>query len=125
MKIINVDKVAVSDVSKDPLFLGGKVVTQPILEEAHKGDKIQVINVAFAAGARNKFHTHTSEQILIVTQGKGIVATKEKEHTVTPGMVVYVAPLEEHWHGATADSAFSHLSILGDPHKFKNEANNK
>jgi quercetin dioxygenase-like cupin family protein len=119
MKIINVNQVKMRDVSDDPLFFGGKVTTQSVLEEAHEGKKVQVIMVNFAPGARNKLHTHMTEQILIVTEGKGIVATKREEQTVTPGMIVYVAPNEEHWHGATNDSTFSHLSILGDPHKFK------
>jgi quercetin dioxygenase-like cupin family protein len=118
-KIIDIGKVEASDVSKDPLFFGGKVTTQPVLEENHKGNKVQVMMVNFAPGARNKPHTHMSEQILIVTEGKGIVATNDKEHTVTTGMIVYIAPGEEHWHGATKDSAFAHLSILGEPHKFK------
>lgn len=119
MKIINVNQVETHDISADPLFYGGKVTTQPILEEAHEGKRVQVIMVNFAPGSRNKLHTHVTEQILIVTEGKGIVATKREEQTVTPGMIVYVAPNEEHWHGATNDSTFSHLSILGDPHKFK------
>jgi quercetin dioxygenase-like cupin family protein len=119
VKIINVSEIAPKDVSNDPLFFGGKVTSQQVLEEDHKGTKVQVIMVNFEPGARNNLHTHSTEQILIVTKGKGIVASKEKENIVTPGMIVYVAPGEEHWHGATINSAFSHLSILGDPHKFK------
>ncbi len=119
MKIINVNQVEACDVSGDSLFLGGQVTTQPVLEEAHEGNKIQVLMVNFAPGARNKLHTHVTEQIIIVTEGKGIVASKTEEHVVTPGMIVYVSPFEEHWHGATNDSTFSHLSILGEPHMFK------
>jgi quercetin dioxygenase-like cupin family protein len=119
MKIIKVNQVETCDVSGDPLFFGGKVTTQPLLEEAHKGNKIQIMIINFAPGARNKLHTHVTEQILIVTEGKGIVATKTEEHVVTPGMIIYISPCEEHWHGATNDSTFTHLSILGEPHKFK------
>jgi len=119
MKIINVNQVEECDVSGDALFFGGKVNIQPVLEEAHEGNKVQVMMVNFAPGARNKLHTHVTEQILIVTEGKGIVATKNEEHIVEPGMIVYISPYEEHWHGATSDSAFSHFSILGEPHKFK------
>ena len=73
----------------------------------------------FAPGARNKFHTHSREQILYVTEGKGIVATRDKEYTVTPGTVVYIPVNEEHWHGATKDSSFAHLSIIGGPQEMK------
>ena len=119
MKIINVNQVEACDVSGDPLFFGGKVTYQPVLEEAHEGNTVQVMMVNFAPSARNKLHTHVTEQILIVTEGKGIVATKNEEHIVTPGMIVYIPPYEEHWHGAINDSTFAHLSILGQPHKFK------
>ena len=66
------------------------------LEEGHKAKKIQVDNVKFVPGASNKLHTHTTEQILIITEGKGIVATKNQEHIVTPGMIILVSPGEEH-----------------------------
>jgi quercetin dioxygenase-like cupin family protein len=119
MRIINVADIEAKDLSADPLFFGGKVFTQLVLEEEHKAKKIQVVNVKFAPGARNKLHTHTTEQILIVTEGKGIVATKNQEHTVTPGTIIFVSPGEEHWHGATKDSTFAHLSITGQPNEMK------
>ena len=87
MKIINVNQVDMREVSMDPLFFGGKVTIQSILEEAHKGEKVQVMMVNFAPGARNKLHTHITEQILIVTEGKGIVVTKNEENIVAPGMI--------------------------------------
>ena len=119
MKIINVKEVESKDISKDPLFLGGEVHTQFVLEEEFKSEKLQAIMVNFAPGARNKLHTHSTEQILVVTEGKGIVATKDQEHIVGPGTVVSISPGEEHWHGATRDSPFSHLSIVGYPHEWK------
>jgi quercetin dioxygenase-like cupin family protein len=67
--------------------------------------------VTFSPGARLNFHTHDYEQMLYVTEGKGIVADREREYTVTPGAVIYIAPGEVHWHGATADSSFSHIAI--------------
>ncbi len=70
-----------------------------------------VLLVTFAPGARLNFHTHTFEQILYVTEGKGIVATRDKEYTVTPGAVIYIMPGEAHWHGATRDSSFAHIAI--------------
>ena len=56
-------------------------------------------------------HTHTNPQILYVIQGTGIVATEEEEIRVTPGTLILIPPGENHWHGATKDSAFSHISI--------------
>lgn len=67
MRIINVANIEAKEVSEDPLFFGGKIVTQFVLEEEHKAKKIQVVNVKFAPGARNKLHTHSTEQIIVVT----------------------------------------------------------
>jgi quercetin dioxygenase-like cupin family protein len=65
----------------------------------------------FGIGGRLNWHTHDSEQILYITEGRGIVATKEKEYVVTPGMIVYIPAGENHWHGATPDSSMTHLNI--------------
>jgi quercetin dioxygenase-like cupin family protein len=111
MKIVDLKSVKENEIDA-PLFSGGKVYLQPLLEEEFGGDKIQVVNVKFAPGARNKFHTHTTEQILFVLEGEGIVATRDEERTVTPGTLIYFDAGEEHWHGATKDSSFAHLSIL-------------
>lgn len=85
----------------------GKVTRQTLVET----DKITVGMVNFSAGAKNVFHTHTTEQVIFVTSGKGIVATEEEEHIVTPGTIIFFPAGERHWHGATEDSPFSHLAI--------------
>lgn len=118
MKVISIKDIAENDAA-GPLFVGGKVATQFMLDEAFKTEKIQIVHVKFAPGARNKFHTHSSEQILYVTEGEGIVATRDKEYIITPGTLVFIPPDEEHWHGATEDSSFSHLSILNPQQQMK------
>jgi quercetin dioxygenase-like cupin family protein len=65
----------------------------------------------FGIGGRLNWHTHDSEQFLFVTEGRGIVATKEKEHVITPGCIVYIPAGENHWHGATSESSMTHLNI--------------
>ncbi len=67
--------------------------------------------VNFGKGVRNKFHTHESDQILIVTAGKGIVATGTEQREVSVGDVILFPTGEKHWHGATEDSDFSHIYI--------------
>lgn len=68
--------------------------------------------VTFKAGARNRWHRHSTEQVLVVTHGRGVVATDAEELRVTPGDVVLVQPGERHWHGAEPGADFTHLSIL-------------
>ena len=119
MKIIDLNNVADNDVTNEPLFYGGHVATQSGPVEALGGEKVAMANVKFDKGARNKFHTHTTSQVLFVTEGKGIVATREKEYTVTPGTFIFIPAGEDHWHGAADDSAFAHLSILGAPSEMR------
>jgi quercetin dioxygenase-like cupin family protein len=89
----------------------GKVYRLPLIDN-QIAKEITVTMIMFNPGARNVFHTHTGEQVLYVTDGKGIVANEQEEFTVTQGTAIYIPPGERHWHGATEDSSFSHLSIL-------------
>ena len=50
-------------------------------------------------------HRHTSDQILIITEGTGVVATPDEEKTVSAGDVVLIPANEDHWHGAPGDDA--------------------
>ena len=72
----------------------------------------RVAKVIFEPKSRNHWHTHPIVQILIVTEGKGYVQ-KRGEHIqlLLPGDVVTIAGNEEHWHGASPDSLFSHIAI--------------
>lgn len=68
--------------------------------------------VTFEPGARTAWHTHPLGQTLIVTSGCGWAqrngGPKEEIH---PGDVVWFAPGEKHWHGATATTAMSHIAV--------------
>ncbi len=66
----------------------------------------------FGKGVRNKFHTHSGDQVLVVTEGKGIVATDKEEVVVGVGDIIFIPAGEKHWHGATKDSTFSHLYVM-------------
>ena len=103
--------VSMNDVPKIPretrLFTSA-VTVQPLIPE---GGDYNMAVVNFGKGVRNKFHTHESDQILIVTAGKGIVATELDQREVTVGDVILFPTGEKHWHGATEDSEFSHIYI--------------
>jgi len=68
--------------------------------------------VSFPKGVRNTFHTHAYDQCLWILSGKGIIADEKQEVVVTEGAVAFIPAGERHWHGATKDSAFSHISIV-------------
>lgn len=79
---------------------------------AGKPGQIRVIQVNFSPGARNIMHSHTFDQVLYVTSGMGILANAQGENHVTPGTVIMIPAGERHWHGATQDSAFSHIAVM-------------
>src|SRR3974377_1846712 len=106
MRVIKIGEVNKEPVSS-PLFTGP--VTRQILLPDSKEFNVNVVN--FGKGVRNKFHAHDSEQILVVTSGKGIIATETEEKVITPGDVVIIPAGEKHWHGATKDSTMSHLFV--------------
>jgi quercetin dioxygenase-like cupin family protein len=114
MKIVKIGKV-----KKEPhsgkLFTGS-VTMQPIIGKELNSDLV-ISQVNFGPGVRNKFHSHSREQILIVTKGKGIVATEKEHITVSMGDVVLIPPGEKHWHGAVAGYKFSHLYIMSPDSK--------
>jgi quercetin dioxygenase-like cupin family protein len=114
MKVINPANIEYKEVKDNPLFVG-KVFARFLIGEETARD-IGMGLITFAPGARNILHTHTTGQILYATEGEGIVATEKEEVTLTPGMAVYIPAGERHWHGATANSSFSHISIA-PPHK--------
>lgn len=110
MKVIKISDVAEESADDNPLFTGGHVSRQPLITP-EMGGYFGMSVVNFATGARNKFHTHTSDQVLLVTSGTGIVATEGEEHRVAAGEIIHIPAGEKHWHGATPDSAFSHIAL--------------
>jgi quercetin dioxygenase-like cupin family protein len=68
--------------------------------------------VTFEPAARTAWHTHPLGQTLVVMSGCGWVQREgEKVQEIRPGDVVWFAPGEKHWHGATATTAMSHIAI--------------
>jgi quercetin dioxygenase-like cupin family protein len=69
-------------------------------------------HVTFEPGARTAWHTHPLGQTLIVTFGRGRVQREGGPvEEIRPGDVVWFAPGEKHWHGASATTAMSHFAI--------------
>ena len=114
MKIINIADVQPDEVTSD-LFTGPVHAQNLIDSDTAKAFRFGLVK--FGPGIKNRYHTHTNEQVLFVTEGKGIVATEGEEIVVTPGMLVYIPAGEKHWHGATDDSSFAHITIIAEPSK--------
>ena len=68
--------------------------------------------VTFEPGARTAWHTHPLGQTLIVTQGRGWLQEWGKAAEVlNQGDIAWIPPGVKHWHGASAQTAMTHIAI--------------
>lgn len=89
----------------------GTVRIDPLFERADPA-RVAGVSVTFEPGARTAWHTHPLGQTLIVTAGCGWAQHEGGPiEEIRPGDVVWFAPGEKHWHGATPTTAMTHLAI--------------
>ena len=89
----------------------GKVRIDPLFSAPEPG-RVAGASVTFEPGARPAWHTHPLGQTLIVTSGLGRAQSQgEPIQEIRPGDVVWFAPNEIHWHGASPNAAMTHLAI--------------
>ena len=79
-------------------------------------EQVPVFNVTFEPGCRNNWHVHHAKsgggQMLICVGGRGWYQEWGKEAVeLMPGTCINIPAGVKHWHGAAADSWFSHLAI--------------
>ena len=93
-------------------WTGGEVkrTRQEIITDT-QSDNFRCNVVSFSAGATTGWHAHDSDQILVVTAGRGIVANETEQREITVGDVVHIKAGERHWHGAKADTTLSHITV--------------
>jgi len=76
-----------------------------------QSDNFRSSVVNFRVGATTGWHVHDCDQILVVTAGKGLAATETEQREIAVGGIVHIKDGERHWHGATADSPMSHITV--------------
>jgi quercetin dioxygenase-like cupin family protein len=92
-------------------YFSGSVRVDP-LNSAEEPARVACASVTFEPGARTAWHTHPLGQTLIVTAGLGLAQRDGgpvKE--IRPGDVVWFAPGEKHWHGASPHMGMTHIAI--------------
>ena len=68
--------------------------------------------VTFEPGARTAWHTHPLGQTLIVAQGRGWLQEWGKAAEIlNQGDIAWIPPGVKHWHGASAQTAMTHIAI--------------
>lgn len=95
-------------------YFVGSSYLNPLTSAAECG--VGLANVTFEPGCRNNWHVHHAErgggQVLIVTDGRGWYQEWGKDpQELAPGDVVVIPAGVKHWHGAAADSWFSHIAF--------------
>ncbi len=109
-------KIVAQDASKgvpriDEKMFVGTVMGQNLVAEGDAPSQ-RVTAISFIQGARNRWHWHSTEQVLIVTHGEGIIADASGERPIAAGDVVLIQPNERHWHGAAPGKDMTHLAVL-------------
>jgi quercetin dioxygenase-like cupin family protein len=85
-----------------------------VLAHGEGESRLRVNTVRFSPGARTAWHSHSLGQTLHVTEGRGLVVTRDKVIVVRPGDTVHTPAGEEHWHGALPEHFMSHLAMWED-----------
>jgi quercetin dioxygenase-like cupin family protein len=92
-------------------YFTGAVRLDPLFQ-APEPARVSTSYVTFEPGARTAWHTHPLGQTLIVTFGCGWVQREGSPiEEIRPGDVVWFAPGEKHWHGATPITALTHIAV--------------
>lgn len=79
-------------------------------------EQVGIYNVTFEPGCRNNWHIHHATkgggQLLVCTAGEGWYQEEGKPAvSLTTGTVITIPANVKHWHGAKADSWFSHIAV--------------
>lgn len=93
----------------------GDVASQLLVGELDAAN-LRVTSVTFRDGARNQPHRHSCDQVLIVTDGRGVITSNGETHEVSNGDVIVIPAGDLHWHGALPGETMTHLSIV-TPHE--------
>ena len=94
-------------------YFSGQSFLNP-LTEPESG--LFLANVTFEPGCRNNWHIHHADkgggQMLICTAGEGWYQEEGKKAlSLHEGSVVSIPANVKHWHGAKANSWFSHIAV--------------
>ncbi len=93
----------------DPRFTGAVAGVHMAPEE---DDLLHAYVVAFEPCCRTAWHSHERGQLLICSEGRGHVGTRDgRVVELRPGSAVWTDAGEDHWHGAASDSPLVHIAV--------------
>ncbi|MFB7107512.1 cupin domain-containing protein [Streptomyces sp. NPDC056190] len=84
-----------------------------LIEAPAEPARLAVGLVRFTPGARTNWHSHVNGQILYITDGVGLVGTRDGSVVrAGAGETVKCPAGVEHWHGATDTNLMAHIAIV-------------
>ncbi|MEV7192493.1 cupin domain-containing protein [Streptomyces sp. NPDC093510] len=90
----------------------GDVYLNPI-ETPSEPARLASALVRFTPGARTNWHSHANGQVLYITDGVGLVGTRDGSVVrVSAGQTLKCPAGEEHWHGATETTLMAHIAMV-------------
>ncbi|MGD6752001.1 (R)-mandelonitrile lyase [Streptomyces sp. BH105] len=90
----------------------GDVYLNPI-EAPTEPARLASALVRFTPGARTNWHSHANGQTLYVTDGVGLVGTRDGNVArISAGQIIKCPAGEEHWHGATDTTLMAHIAMV-------------
>ncbi len=94
-------------------FFTGNVRIDPLFP-ANDSAHFSGAYVTFEPGARSNWHIHPTGQHLIVTAGVGRTQVWGGPiEEIKAGDVIWCPPKVKHWHGASPNTAMTHIAITG------------
>ena len=120
---MEIKRVGTQASTKGPAdWFTGTVRIDPLFE-APEPARVRCASVTFEPSARTAWHTHPLGQTLIVTSGLGWAQREGGPiEEIRPGDVVWFAPGEKHWHGATPTTAMTHIGLAANSIRRKGES---
>lgn len=100
---------SISSTTPPATFFSGHVQMEILAEPG--SFECSTLRVNFFPGARTGWHTHEVGQVLIVTSGNGIIATRDWSRRMSTGDVIEIPAGVEHWHGAAPTTPMTHIAI--------------
>jgi len=99
-----------SEASDPNTFVGQARLTRMV--DAATAPSTNVYRVAFEAGARTNWHTHSGPQLLQVIDGVcRFQVDGDRVREAVAGDVIAFEPGEHHWHGAGPEGGMTHIAV--------------
>lgn len=96
-----------------PEQFAGQVWLDPIALPHESDQRMTVVTVRFAPGARTAWHSHARGQYLRITQGVARFGDRDGNIIeVHPGQTLYTPPGQQHWHAAAPGYYMEHIAML-------------